>query len=230
MMQILSNHNPAHHGSAAHMREDPLTWFSQRAGTLRTMWLSWTYPFASFGKGTWAHYSCHVTRSAARHISIGEDVTLARDAELKVSAPPGVDSPILILEDNCGVQRRCLISARNRIHVMRNVIFGPSVLVMDHCKEGENPQGSRQPSGSIRIEEECWIGFGAVIVCEQGELVIGRHSVVGANSVVTRSIPPYSVVVGDPPRIVKQYDPSQGKWVMGCIRPAADVVNDPKSS
>ena len=59
-----------------------------------------------------------------------------------------------------------------------------------------------------------------MIICEQGELVIGRHSVVGANSVITRSIPPYSVVSGDPARIVKQYDFSQGKWVLGCIRPA----------
>ncbi len=67
-------------------------------------------------------------------------------------------------------------------------------------------------SGTIRIEEECWIGFGATIVCTQGELVIGRHSVVGANSVVSRSIPPYSVVSGDPARIVKQYDFSKGKW------------------
>ena len=77
--------------------------------------------------------------------------------------------------------------------------------------------------GTIRIEDECWIGFGTVIVCEQGELVIGRHSVVGANSLVTRSIPPYSVVSGDPARIVKQYDFSQGKWVLGCIRPAASA-------
>jgi hypothetical protein len=38
---------------------------------------------------------------------------------------------------------------------------------------------------------------------------------------VTRSIPPYSVVSGDPARIVKQYDFSKGKWVLGCVRPLA---------
>jgi acetyltransferase-like isoleucine patch superfamily enzyme len=108
---------------------------------------------------------------------------------------------------------------------MQNVIFGPSVLVMDHGRDvqDEDPRRERQERerGTILIEEECWIGFGAVIICEQGELVIGRHSVVGANSVVTRSIPPYSVVAGDPARIVKQYDFSEGKWVLGCIRTAA---------
>jgi acetyltransferase-like isoleucine patch superfamily enzyme len=194
-------------------REDPLALIPRTANKLRTLWMSWTYPFASFGKRTWVHYSCRMTRSGAPYISIGEGGAVARDARLEVFAVPGTNSPILILEDGCGVQRRCVISARNRIHVMQNVIFGPSVLVMDHG--GELGKG-----GTIRIEQECWIGFGAVIVCDQGELVIGRHSVVGANSVVRRSIPPYSVVSGVPARIVKQYDFSKGRWVLGCIRPA----------
>jgi acetyltransferase-like isoleucine patch superfamily enzyme len=209
-------------------RKDPLEWFSRAAGKLRTLWLARTYPFASFGRKAWVHYSCRVARSAAPYISIGENVGLARDARLYVSPNLGTHSPALILEENCGVGRWCVISARNRIHVMRDVLFGPRVLVMDHARAMEGDAvakgGAQQPTGgTIRIEEDCWIGFGTVIVCEQGELVIGRRSVVGANSLVTRSIPPYSVVSGDPARIVKQYDFSQGKWVLGCIRPAARV-------
>ena len=141
-------------------------------------------------------------------------------------AAPGKNSPVLILEDGCGLQRRVVVSARNRIHIMRNAIFGPSVLMIDHDDDVEEESDSavcrpQAVGGTIRVEEECWIGFGATIVCTQGDLVIGRHSVVGANSVVTRSIPPYSVVSGDPARIVKQYDFSKGKWVLGCIRPLA---------
>lgn len=204
--------------------EDPLVWFSRAISKLRTLWLARTYAFASFGRGAWVHYSCHVSRSTSPYISIGEGVGLARDVRLEISAPSGTDSPVLIFEEGSGMQRRGVISARNRIHVMRNVIFGPSVLVTDHCRgleDGADPPGRGQGTlgGTIRIEEECWIGFGAVIACERGELVIGRHSVVGANSVVTRSIPPYSVVAGDPARIVKQYDFLTGKWVLGCIRP-----------
>jgi acetyltransferase-like isoleucine patch superfamily enzyme len=209
----------------ARVEEDPLALFSRAAGKLRTLWLAWTYRFASFGKGAWVHYSCHVSRSAAPCISIGEHVGLARDVRLDVSTSPGVNAPILIFEEGSGMQRRGVISARNRIHVMRNVIFGPSVLVMDHGREMQEDADRADrvqdtEGGTIRIEEECWIGFGAVIVCEHGELVIGRHSVVGANSVVRRSVPPYSVIAGDPARIVKQYDFSKEKWVLGCIRPA----------
>ena len=111
---------------------------------------------------------------------------------------------------------------------MRNAIFGPSVLLSDHdgeVRERAEITGHKPPTGggTIRIEEECWVGFGATIVCNQGELVIGRHSVIGANCVVRRSIPPYSVVSGDPARIVKQYDFSKEKWVMGCVRSAASA-------
>jgi acetyltransferase-like isoleucine patch superfamily enzyme len=217
--------------------EDPLSWISRSAGKLRTLWLARTYPFASFGKGSWVHYSCHVVRSAAPYISIGEDVGLARDVRLDVYPVSGANHPIIIMDNGSGMQRRGLISARNRIHIMRDVIFGPSVLVMDHGseeKDGKGSIGRTQEScgGTIRIEEECWIGFGTVIVCERGELVIGKHSVVGANSVITHSIPPYSVVTGDPARIVKQYDFSQGKWVLGCIRPKvrSDQRSEPASS
>jgi acetyltransferase-like isoleucine patch superfamily enzyme len=208
--------------------EDPLSWFSRLAGKLWTLWLARTYGFASFGKGAWAHYSFGLARSAAPYISIGEDGGFARDVRLDVCTVPGTVSPVIIMDDRSGLQRRCVISARNHVHVMRDVIFGPAVLVMDHApelQEVHDGTGQHQEprDGTIRIEEECWIGFGSVIICEQGELTIGRHSVVGANSVVRRSIPPYSVVAGNPARIVKQYDFTEGKWVLGCIRPVTDA-------
>ena len=78
-------------------------------------------------------------------------------------------------------------------------------------------QGTTQ-GGTILIEDGWSIGYGAVVVCEHGGLVIGRNSVVGANTVVTRSIPPYSVVSGNPARILKQYDPTKKKWVLGSVR------------
>jgi acetyltransferase-like isoleucine patch superfamily enzyme len=69
--------------------------------------------------------------------------------------------------------------------------------------------------GKIRVEEGAWIGYGVALVCSKGELVIGRNSVIAANSVVSRSIPPYSVVAGNPARVVKQFDPAKGEWSFG---------------
>jgi acetyltransferase-like isoleucine patch superfamily enzyme len=204
-------------------REDPLSLLPRLAGMLRTSWLARTYPFVAFGKGTWAHYAVRVARSAARYISIGENVAIARRVRLEICGTPQGDSPILIIEDRCGIQRRCVISAQNRIHIMRNVIFGLSVVVMDHSNDlpdsaGLTPRRNEAGGGTIRIEEGCWIGSRARILCDHGELVIGRNSVIGANCLITQSVPSYSIVIGNPPSIVRQYDPSKGKWILGGIR------------
>ncbi len=62
----------------------------------------------------------------------------------------------------------------------------------------------------IIIEDNVWIGANATILAG---VTIGEHSVVAAGSVVNRSIPPYSVCVGIPARVVKQYDFDKKEWV-----------------
>lgn len=53
--------------------------------------------------------------------------------------------------------------------------------------------------GDIIIKEDCWLGANSIII---GSRVIGRGSTVGAGSVVTKDIPPYAVVAGNPARII----------------------------
>lgn len=61
----------------------------------------------------------------------------------------------------------------------------------------------------IVIEDETWIGSNAVIVAG---VTIGKHCIVAAGSVVTKNVPPYSVVVGNPARVLKQYNPKTKNW------------------
>jgi acetyltransferase-like isoleucine patch superfamily enzyme len=61
----------------------------------------------------------------------------------------------------------------------------------------------------IVIEDECWIGAHAVITAG---VTIGKHSVVAGGSVVTKDVPPYSVVAGNPARVIKQHDAVQNSW------------------
>jgi acetyltransferase-like isoleucine patch superfamily enzyme len=201
-------------------REDPLSGLSRSATRLRSLWLAWTYPFDSIGKDVSVHYSCDLPRSRANYIRLGDGVILGREVWLNIPNVSICDKPAIIIEDGCGIGRRSVISAKNRIHIQRNTVFGPGVLIMDHNHAFEDVTIpiSRQPmtqGGTVRIEEGCWIGFGAAIVCSRGELVVGRNSVVGANSVISRSVPACSVVVGNPGRIVKQYDPLKKTWNTG---------------
>ena len=62
----------------------------------------------------------------------------------------------------------------------------------------------------IIVEDEVWIGANAVITAG---VTIGKHSVVAGGSVVTKSIPPYSVAVGNPARVIKKYDFEKAEWV-----------------
>jgi acetyltransferase-like isoleucine patch superfamily enzyme len=206
--------------SREEIMEDPLLGFARLASKLHTLWLSWSYPFASIGEKISVHYSCDLPRSRAKYIRLGNRVTLGREVWVNIPNIAICSEPAIILEDGCGIGRRSVISAKNQIHIQRNTIFGPSVLVMDHNHGFEDvtrpiAQQPMTPGGTIRIEEGCWIGFGAVIICSRGELVIGRGSVVGANSVVSRSVPPFSVVSGNPAKVVKQYDPVKKAWVIG---------------
>jgi acetyltransferase-like isoleucine patch superfamily enzyme len=62
----------------------------------------------------------------------------------------------------------------------------------------------------IVIEDECWIGANVTITAG---VTVGRHSVVAGGSVVTRDVPAYTVVGGNPARVLKQYDRKLGQWV-----------------
>lgn len=61
----------------------------------------------------------------------------------------------------------------------------------------------------VTIDSNVWIGANVVIL---PGITIGQHSVVGAGSVVTKDVPPFTVVAGNPARIVKQWDATQQKW------------------
>ena len=61
----------------------------------------------------------------------------------------------------------------------------------------------------IYIDDEAWIGTHCVII---GNIRIGRHSIIGANSVVLNSIPDYCVAVGSPAKIIKRYDRESMVW------------------
>lgn len=211
--------------------EDPLTGFSRVASKLHSVWLAWTYPFASIGKRVSVHHTCDLLRSRASHIRLGNDVTLGREVWLSIPNISTCDESAIILEDGCKIGRRCVISAKNQIHIQRDTILAPSVLLMDHNHAFEDvtvpiAYQSITPGGTIRIEEGCWIGFGAVIICSRGELVIGRGSVVGANAVVRHSVAPYSVVAGNPAKVVKRYDPVRKAWVLGSSANLADSPRD----
>ena len=197
-------------------RPDPVTYFSRAAARLHTEWLRLSYPFPEFGRGVSIDPSCEIARADAARIALGDDVYVATDVWMNVEGQAGPTA--INLGRGCRVGRRSVISAKNSIRLEADVLLAPGVLIMDHNHEYAHPdlpihaQGTTA-GGRIIIERNCWLGYGAVIFCGNGELILGQNSVVGANSVVTRSFPSHSVVAGNPARLVKRYDHDLQQWV-----------------
>jgi len=107
----------------------------------------------------------------------------------------------------------------NHIYATRKIIIGNNVLTADKVYISDNVHGfeditmpiKNQP---IKQKNEVFIGDGSWLgenVCIIGAK-IGRNCVIGANSVVTKNIPDYSVAVGAPAKIIKRYNEQTKKW------------------
>jgi acetyltransferase-like isoleucine patch superfamily enzyme len=84
-----------------------------------------------------------------------------------------------------------------------NLAQGITVTALNHNFEDSNKRIDEQgvSTNPVTIEDDIWIGANAVIL---PGVTIGHHSVVAAGAVVTKDVPPHSLVAGVPAKIIKQ--------------------------
>lgn len=75
-----------------------------------------------------------------------------------------------------------------------------SIYFMSRDMFNEDISDDMSSKGDVIIEEDVWIGSNSVVL---SGVKIGRGSIIGAGSIVTKDVPPYSIVVGNPARIIK---------------------------
>jgi acetyltransferase-like isoleucine patch superfamily enzyme len=145
---------------------------------------------------------------------MGKNVIVNSNCWIQTVAGLNGASPVLEIHDNASIGMNATISAAQRVDIGRHVLLGRNVFITDHNHEFRDiklpvqDQGITPPA-EVSIGEETWIGHNAVIL---PGAKIGRHCVIGANSVVTGVIPDFCVAVGAPARIIRRYSPDSGKW------------------
>jgi len=124
---------------------------------------------------------------------IGKNVNIEKGA---------VISPNTTIGDNSGVGINCELP--DGVNLGRNIMMGPDCLFYPkNHKFDPQTQTYRgyTPINEIKIEDNAWIGARCIVL---SGVTIGKGALVGAGSVVTKDVPPYTLVAGNPAVVKKE--------------------------
>lgn len=169
--------------------------------------------FGSYGKDVYIESGVVINRP--RFVHVGDHVRIKRNTSINLHPKDKKSKEILLFIGNgVIISESCFISACNRLIIEENVGISPNVMIIDNSRKlGDVSRPSKEQDlkiGDVRIGADSWIAYGA---CVLPNVTIGRHCIIGALSVVNRDIPPYSLAVGSPAKVVKRFDFEKREWV-----------------
>lgn len=154
-----------------------------------------------------------------KYIKIGNNFTSG--VGLRLDAFPLQGNKCLVIGDNVEVNDYVHIGAINSVVIGNNVLIASKVFISDHnhgyygnSGRHDNPlttiaKDRELSHAPVVIEDNVWIGeFVSVLP----GVTIGKGSIIGTMSVVTRNVPPYSIAIGSPARVVKSYNFDTSEW------------------
>jgi acetyltransferase-like isoleucine patch superfamily enzyme len=145
--------------------------------------------------------------SGCKNIFLGKNVYVQKNTWLAALPINKKDSCVLVIGDRTYLGRFCHIYATSKIEIGKEVLFADKVYVSDNQHgywDINTPiiDQAIEQLNEVYIADGAWIGENACIIGAS----VGKNSVIGANSVVTKNIPDYCVAVGAPAKIIKRYN------------------------
>lgn len=170
-------------------------------------------------KANYGSISWHTTLEKQLRVTCKHNIYLAPYSTVKkycwLAAEPltGAETCCLVISKGCSIGDFAHIYATKEIIIEENVLLANFVYVSDnvHGFEDINTPIIKQSiiqRKTVRIGEGSWLGEHVSVIGAN----IGKHCVIGANSVVTHDIPDYSVAVGTPAKVIKRYNFESKQW------------------
>ncbi len=145
-----------------------------------------------------------------KYIIVGENCYLGENMQLTAwdNYQGKIFTPHIEFGNNCQIGSGAHITAINLIRFGKNVLTGKNILVTDNAHGASDLETLKRPpvdrplysKGEVIIGDNVWIGDKASIM---PGVTIGEGAIIAANAVVTKDVPPYCVVGGNPARILK---------------------------
>ena len=149
-------------------------------------------------------YSYLDPKSIRTKLILGNDVYISRLCRLSSGSSEDYIGEVSIA-DSVHVGQNCFIDGGGKVRIGKETLLGPNVAILSMDHQFDNPEVPIRFQGAVAkpiiLDEDVWIAANVVIL---GGVTIGKGSVVAAGSVVTKDIPPYSIAVGTPAKVVGQ--------------------------
>jgi acetyltransferase-like isoleucine patch superfamily enzyme len=176
---------------------------------LYSAWIS--KEFRNMGKSSVIQRHMHLI--GGKYISIGTNTGIGVRAVLTAwdKYKSNTFEPTIIIGNNVSIGDDCHITAINRIEIGNNVLTGKKITITDNSHGKSNLESillspsdrTLHSAGPVIIEDGVWIGDKVTIL---PNVRIGKSSIIGANSVVTKNIPSNCVAAGIPAKVIKTFE------------------------
>lgn len=187
---------------------------------------SWFAKGCNKGRGVYLHPSVQLI--GASNVSIGDNSCIGEDTWINVNRRIKGELEVVIGD-------HCFIGRRNFFSSGKNIRLGHYTLTTIECKFicsshlADNPLIPYIASGTtfnqaINIGANCFFGVGAIVL---GNVSIGCGSIIGSASMVTTDVPSFSIVIGNPARVIKRYSFAKSCWMNALSVTEEDLAANP---
>ena len=153
-------------------------------------------------------------------MTMGPDLRPADTCRIDALAGGPASKPLIQFGSGVQINDSVHIGAIESVTIRDHVLIASRVFISDHnhgCYSGpclhscpeSRPFERPLTSSPVLIEENVWIGESVSIL---PGVTIGRGSIIGAQSVVSKSVPPNCIAVGAPAKVIKTYNFASGTW------------------